>query len=73
MCAYHAIAKRVEPKKAALKDATAVLANAERVLASKREQLEVMCTRGLRSWTGRVLTEPAGCLPPPAHSVLRFL
>ena len=42
MCAYHVIAKRVEPKKLALRDATATLQNAEKVLASKREQLQTV-------------------------------
>ncbi len=41
MAAYHVISKRVEPKKFALKEAAASLASEERVLAAKREQLQV--------------------------------
>ncbi len=42
MCAYHRISRHVEPKRQALKEATLVLQNAERVLAAKREQLQAL-------------------------------
>lgn len=39
---FHHIAKMIEPKKAALKEASAALAAAEKVLTAKKEQLKAV-------------------------------